>query len=142
LADVEETNHDTELSMSETPIISRLDEIFKPTPRGVVGLVDDLLRACPAAGLELDWHDERCRVQFRNGNGNAGFETPLPKSVFRAALARIAALCNEHRPNSVTPYGGTGEFQQPDGPAMFVATFVNAPSDQKLVLTPMSTNGR
>lgn len=141
MADVDHADHNSELFMSEkTTNLDGLNAIFKPGPRGVVGLVDDLLRICPPGGIELDWHDDRCRVYFRNGNGDAAFATPLPKSVFRAALARIAALCNEHRPGSVTPYGGEGEFQQVDGPAIFAATFVNTPSDPKLTLARILSN--
>ena len=70
------------------------------------------------------------------------FDIPLPKSLFRAALARIAAICNEQRPQSVTPYRGEGEIvvlppvspysQKSVPPSTCYVLFTNTPSDQQL----------
>ena len=127
--------------MNETTLLpNRIAEIFKPTPRGIVGLVDDLFRVCSADGFEMEWREERCRIRI--GAEKSDFmEVPLPKSAFRALLARIAALCNERRANSVTPYGGKGELiVAQDRSSLFIAAFVNTPSEQRLALTPVPFN--
>lgn len=54
-------------------------------------------------------------------------------------LARVAALCNELRPGSVTPYRGEGEVVVPSPlspncslPSTCYVTFTNTPSEQQL----------
>jgi hypothetical protein len=60
-------------------------------------------------------------------------ELPLPKSVFRAILARLAAMCNERIPDSVSPYGGEGELSVgTDPPAIFRVAFTNTAGGQRL----------
>jgi hypothetical protein len=60
-------------------------------------------------------------------------DVPLPKSVFRAILARLAALCNERTPNSVSPYRGEGECSVgTNPPVVFRVAFVNTPGEQRL----------
>ena len=59
-------------------IPDKLKRIFEPSPRAVVGLVDDLLELCPVGGMELDWHADCCRVRY----GAELVEIPLPKAVF------------------------------------------------------------
>jgi hypothetical protein len=71
--------------------------------RGVLGLVDELLAACWNNELQLDWQADHCRVRLVKDGPEDVFEVPLRKSVFRAALARIGVLCNERKPNSVSP---------------------------------------
>ena len=62
-------------------------------------------------------------------------EIPLGKTVFRAMLARIAALCNERTPNSVSPYGGEGEFSiWTEPPTVFHVAFTNTPDEQRIEL--------
>jgi hypothetical protein len=64
-------------------------------------------------------------------------QVPLRKSVFRAILARVAVLCNERHPNSVSPYGGTGKVTVGSTPAAEVHVhFLNTPEEQSLELTP------
>jgi len=117
---------------SQTP--SNLQRIFEPTPRGVVGLVDDLLEVCLDGPMELDWQADHCRIRVI---GEEVVEIPFAKSVFRTLLARIAALCNERKPNSVSPYGGQGELLvAAERPILVQATFTNTPAEQKLVLAP------
>ncbi|MBY0459974.1 MAG: hypothetical protein K2V38_21870 [Gemmataceae bacterium] len=59
--------------------------------------------------------------------------------MFRAALARVAALCNEQHPGSVTPYRGEGEVVVPpphspnrSPPSTCYVSFINTPSEQHL----------
>jgi hypothetical protein len=112
--------------------LERLRQALTLPTRGVLGLVDDLLAVSREGGIQLDWKADQCRVQFRGG----GIEVPLRKSVVRAALARIAVLCNQRQPNSVSPYGGQGELLVGTDPALRVA-FVNTPEVQSLELTPL-----
>ncbi len=64
---------------------------------------------------------------------------PLPPAAFRTILARIAALCNERRPNSVTPYGGEGLLAVKGHPATVIqVAFVNTPDKQQLELKSSS----
>ena len=74
-------------------------------------------------------------------------EKPLRKSVFRAILARLAALCNERSPGSVSVYGGQGEVLVGDNPLKLLRiSFANTPDEQWLTLNPIGsgepTNGR
>src|SRR5436190_13085213 len=78
--------------------------------RGVVGLVDDLLEVCRESGLQIEWQGNGCHARSRADDAAAWFEVSLRKSVFRTILARVAVLCNEHCPDSVSPYGGQGKL--------------------------------
>lgn len=110
---------------------------------GVLGLVDDLLAAAHERGLQLDWKANHCRVQFRDGGPPASIEVPLRKSVVRAALARIAVLCNQCKPNSVSPYGGHGELLVGTDPSTVMrVAFVNTPDEQSVELTPLRSESR
>jgi hypothetical protein len=115
-----------------------LQRAFERPERGVVGLVEDLLRLCPEQGLHLDWQAERCRVRGLGDGAEAVLDWPLRKSVFRALLARVAALCNERSPNSVSPYRGRGEVRVSADPSAIVhVTFANTTDEQKLELIPV-----
>ena len=108
---------------------------FRPTDRGVAGVVDGLLDLCPTHDLELDWRDDRCCVRSLGVEPNESTELPLPKSVFRAVLARVAALCNEHSPGSVSPYGGEAELMVgADPPTAARVAFTNTSSSQRIRL--------
>ncbi len=123
---------------NQSPLADLLRPVFEPTRRGVVGLVNDLLTFCRDRRLDLDWHEGRCRVRSTGASPEDTFEAALPKSVFRAALARLAALCNECRPGSVSPYGGDGEVAIGADPAAVVSvTFTNTPDEQRVCLKPI-----
>jgi hypothetical protein len=110
--------------------------LLQPTD-GVVGLADDLLRACPKEGLQIDWHADRCWVY--GTDGAAIIDVPLRKSAFRAMLARVACLCNDWKPDSVSPYRGDGELALDKNPeATFRVTFVNTPDEQRLTIMVLS----
>ena len=114
--------------------------LAQPT-RGVVGLVEDLLAACREHDLQIEWHAERCRVRSKGGDWEEWIAVPIRKSIFRAILARFAALCNERTPNTVSPYGGQGEVSAGQNPpAVFRVTFTNTPAEQKLELTMLGAN--
>jgi hypothetical protein len=112
---------------------------FEPGERGVAGLVDDLLGSCGERGLRLDWQDDLCRVHLLGVEPNDVADIPLGKSVFRAMLARIAALCNERVPDSVSAYGGEGELSIPtDRLAVFHVEFANTPGEQWMEVARVS----
>jgi hypothetical protein len=115
------------------PLSERLQRALEPTRRGVVGLVDDLLGLCREQGLQLNWRADRCRVRPLGARPQESTEILLPKSVFRTILARMAALCNERVPDSVSPYGGEGDISiGTDPPTIFHVAFTNAPGEQRL----------
>jgi hypothetical protein len=115
------------------PLSERVRRALEPARGGIVGLVDDLLGLCREQGLHLDWRADRCRVHPLGVRPEESTEIPLPKSVFRAVLARVAALCNERIPDSVSPYGGEGELSVgTDPPTVFRVAFINTPGEQRL----------
>lgn len=125
--------------IQSTPFVDRVQKAFRPTTRGVVGLVDDLLSLCRVHQLRLRFVDGHCSVRRLGVDDADELHVPLPKSVFRAALARIAALCNEQHPGSVTPYRGEGELVVPsplerncNPPSTCYVSFTNTPSEQHL----------
>jgi hypothetical protein len=119
-----------------SPFLDRIRQVFRPTQRGVVGLVDDLLGSCQKQELQLDWHDGQCRVRAIGAEPEESIEVPVSKSVFRAVLARLAALCNERKPASVSPYGGKGELTiGVDRATICSVAFTNTPDTQHLRLT-------
>jgi hypothetical protein len=69
-------------------------------------------------------------------------QVQLPKSAFRAVLARLAALCNERKPDSVSPYGGAGEIAVgSDPPRVVRVSFTNTPAEQTVTLQLASDTG-
>ena len=100
--------------------------------------MDELLAAAVEHGFSLDWHAGNCRVRFHDGGPVDPVEVPIRSSVIRAALARVAVLCNERHSHSVSPYGGQGELvvgTDPGTPLRVV--FVNTPDEQRLEVAPV-----
>lgn len=113
---------------------------FARLDRGVAGLAEDLLAVARvlAIPMSLDWRDGHCLLKFADGDGRPVAESiPLPRSVFRALLARIASLGNEQIPGSFTPHGGSGQLTFPlvTHPDL-AASLVNTPDQQSLKLVP------
>jgi len=126
-----------------SPFLQLIRQVFRPTQHGVVGLVDDLLELCQEQGLQLDWHADQCRVRSIGVEPEESIEVPVPKSVFRAVLARLAALCNERNPRSVSPYGGEGELTVGVDPATVCrVAFTNTPGTQRVQLTRIQQDDR
>lgn len=132
LADAHE--RDSECDMSET-LPDRIRRALTVPTRGVLGLVDELLAVACEQDIRLRWQDGQCLVSAPTVDPPIG--VPVPKSVVRAVLARIAALCNERVPDSVTPYGGEGEVSVGDTVTVVRARFVNSPEEQSLELCPI-----
>ena len=113
--------------------------IFERADSGIVPLVDDLLRFCAEQNVQLDWNSDRFRLRSLGDGSEEEFELPLPKSAFRAVLARVAALCNQRSPETVSPYGGQGDL--PCGtksPALLRVTFANTTDEQTLEVVPVA----
>jgi hypothetical protein len=124
------------------PSQERLRQALLTPTRGILGLVDDLLPVSAEHGIHLDWQAGNCRVQFLQEDLPSPIEIPLRISVFRAALARIAVLCNQRQASSVSPYGGQGELMTgSDAAAVIRAAFANTPDEQYLELLPVATDG-
>ncbi len=138
MAGSSQKNPVSRLPMNSTPaLMNSLQQVLSDTAGGVVDRLDHLLRLCQEQGLELDWRMNVCRVT--SGRQDERIETRLPKPVFRAVLARLAALCNELRPNSVSPYGGQGKASTQACPgALFRVEFANTPDEQWLRLKPLT----
>jgi hypothetical protein len=105
---------------------------------GVVGLVDELVTLAADQGLEIDWQLDHLRFRRPAGEWEEIADGLPGKSVLRATLARIAAVCNGSRPNSVSPYGGTAVLgTRTSTSAALTASFVNTAAEQWLRLEPV-----
>lgn len=113
---------------------TRLEEALKHPRAGVVGLVDELIAEAELQPIRLTWNAEHCRVE-RGDSGGERFEMPLAKSVFRAALARVAFLANKVAADPISPYGGKGKIiLASDGTRRIHVCFVNTTQVQTLDL--------
>jgi hypothetical protein len=120
-------------------IMDHLESYMADPDRGVVGLVDDFLAAASEQDIRLGWEGGCLSADFLQGGTSRLMQVPLPKSVFRACLARIAALCNERSPGSVTPYGGDGEITLDADPSKMIrAAFTNTHETLGLELVAVS----
>lgn len=90
--------------------LKQLKDVLADGPRHIVDLVDDILEVFRAQAMRLEWEDGKCRVQSLPLGSSPPMDVEIPLSVFRAILVRLATLCNQHSPESVSPYGGDGEF--------------------------------
>lgn len=116
-----------------SPFLDRIREAFRPTQRGVVGIVDDLLSLSQQMDLQLHWHDDLCRALVIGAEPEDTVQLPIPKSVFRAVLARLATLCNGQNPGSTSLYGGEGELMiGADRTTFCRVAFTNTPGAQRL----------
>src|SRR5271157_6439980 len=116
--------------------LQQLHHALATPTRDVVGLVDEVLALCQEHGLQLDWQEGGCHIRSSGGEPEGTIDVPLRKSVFRAILARVADLCNERSPNSVSTYGGQGELWVGANSARVLrVAFVNTPTTQTLELT-------
>src|SRR5208282_6197046 len=117
--------------MSTTSTVSKtIWQIILQPSRGVAGVVDDLLMMCRKDNLQLEWQDGRCHLGSLVGDWEDWIDVPVRKSVFRAILARVATLCNEQRPDSVSLYGGQADLSVGEPPAVMGVAFVNTPAEQ------------
>jgi hypothetical protein len=121
--------------MTALTIQDCMQRAFAPTPRGVAGLTEQLLRASAGGGLELERMGEQCICRCTVNGDTQETPVPLRPAAFQTVLAWIAELCQERSPGSVTPYGGECLLPIPGDPATVVwVHFVNTPEKQQLQL--------
>ncbi len=124
------------MSMNDTDVSEMILRVFERPTRGVIGVVEDLLAACPKDGLRLEWQADQCLVFLTENGQDLSFPVSIRKSILRTILARVAALCNERTANSVSPYGGQGTFSLGTRANTFRVEMVNTTVEQKLELRP------
>ncbi len=116
-----------------------LRRAFAPTQRGIVGLTEQLLAACVAVDVEFERVEDRYVCRWTVSGDIQEATVPLPPAAFRTILARIAVLCNERSPNSVTPYGGEGLLAlEGQSSTVFRVAFVNTPNKQQMKLKSLA----
>jgi hypothetical protein len=119
-----------------SPIAEALHHALTHPRHGVIGLVDDLLAMCQKHDLQIEWQTDRFRLRCSGGTWEELTNLPIRKSVFRAVLARIAALCNEKKSNTVSQYGGQCEWMTGESPPkVFRVLFTNTSAEQRIELT-------
>jgi hypothetical protein len=108
--------------------------IENPT-RGIVGLVDDLLAASGKSALRIEMRAGTCRVRSAVNGSVEAIDLPLRNCVFRAIVARVAALCNEQVPGSVSPDGGEARLSVKTNPPIALhVRLVKSSAEQALEL--------
>jgi hypothetical protein len=138
--------------------VTHITTILEPLSGGVVALVDRLLEFCREHDIEMHRTDAGVEVHplvddyelptedyfarpttewYRDRRHRQTLVTmpEVMNRLFRTVLARLAKLCDDHGPKSVSPYNGTGhiEFIGADGvPTLFRVAFMNSPSDNSL----------
>ncbi len=106
-------------------------------------MVDHILAICLENGIQVEWNENACRLRTKQRGSEEVISSPLRKSVFRAIIARFAAICNEQKPNSVSPYGGRGQISVGREPtSKFRVSFKNTPDQQWLRLQPLKRAGK
>ena len=122
------------------PLAESLKSIITRPPGGIVELVDELLSLCGEHGIRLDWKGNRCGFKTPQSNVETVLEVLVPKSVFRAILARVAVLCNNHKADAVSSYGGKSEILLGSKPrSLYQVDFLNTADEQHLQLAPSDT---
>ncbi len=120
---------------TECPCTELFRIVMHPT-NGVVGLVDELLLLAHEQGLELEWNAGGFRARSLGGEWQEVNDIVVRKSVFRAILARLAVLCNQRKPGSVSPYGGEGELSiGPTSENAVHVSFINTSAEHSLRLS-------
>ncbi|HEV3384120.1 MAG TPA: hypothetical protein VG097_04855 [Gemmata sp.] len=119
-----------------------LAEIFRADHdhggKGVFGLIDEILTYRRLNQRKMRWAQGSVEVQTIGSGAEEQISVALRTSVLRTIIARLAALCNQQQTNSVSPYGGEGEFIDDRLPATtFRVSFCNTPDEQWFELIPL-----
>jgi hypothetical protein len=118
--------------------LTALSHVLSNPRGGIVGVVDDLLELCREHHLRLEWRAERYRVRSVDGPWEELQYIRVRKPIFRDLLARLAVLCNNRIPNSVSLYGGTGELSVgANPPTVFRVNIANKADQQHFELVPI-----
>ena len=122
-----------------------LIQVLEHPAGGILGIVDSLLKACPADGFRLSWDDEMCHVLVGVDSERTDklFAIPMRKSIVRAIIARVATLCLYDELGDISPYGGVGEITAGGTtPRLFRVQFANTLAEQRLELIPIHRAGK
>lgn len=112
-----------------------VQQLFPLLPEGYVAAPGVHLGACVGGHGAFERVGDRCVCRWTISGETQVATVPLPPAAFRTILARIAALCNERSPNSVSHYGGEGLLAVKGNPStVFHVTFINTPNEQRLEL--------
>lgn len=125
--------------IASSEIDDRMRRAFAPTSGGIVALTDQILSACIGSDVELTRVGNQIVSRWTSDAETVETPAPLPVAGFRTILARVAALCAESNPDTVTPYGGDVSLTLKGPPPTAVrVVFANTPSEQRLEIC--STN--
>jgi hypothetical protein len=117
----------------------RFKTAFRPAGGGVVALTEQVLHLFGEPGAVIECREGRCWCQPRGSAEKEAVEVPLSKPLFRAILARVAAMCNEQSPGAVSPYGGAGDLTTGGTPSgRFHVEFLNTAGEQRLEVRLLS----
>ena len=119
----------------DSPSLDRIRRALTEPSDGAVGIVHELLAIARETDIHIDWHEGNCRVHLAANRPVDRIEVPLPKAVFRAALARIAAIRVELESVTFSPYGGQGPIVfDPQSARHVFARFINTADQQCLAI--------
>lgn len=116
-----------------------INSLFHSQEFGIVTLVDELIELSLDHGLRIRLLNGHCLAEQLMTTDKDLVEIPLPKSAFRAVLARIATICNDQHPQSVTPYRGQVKIDwrsQSGSTTVCQLEFVNTATEQQLEIRP------
>ena len=125
----------TELIMIQASTFQQqVQQSFKLNADGIVGVVDRLLIVSSECKLTFDWDNGDCRIRSANMDE---VNIPMRVSLFRAMIARVAAIVSEQTTDSISPYQGDGTITLDDPPeAAITVTYRNNPGDLLLMIAP------
>lgn len=117
--------------------VTSLDEalielLTAPGPLGVIGLADDLISFCNGYQLDLSLTPAHCITFDLLHQQKEVLPHSLPRSAFRALLARFTALCSHSV--DMTPYRGTGRIELADTNQWIDVSVQNTKDQQSLDL--------
>jgi len=96
-------------------------------------MADELIAASRDHSLRFEWKAGISTISVLDARSGETIQAAMPRSAARAILARIAVRCNEHVPQSVSPYGGEAVIAEPRGTVVKVQ-IVNTADDQVATL--------
>ena len=111
-----------------------LELLTAPRAGGVLALADELVNYCLGHQVSLTITTGNCVVVDAHNQQKEVVPITLSKVMFRALIARFAALCSSAK--TMTPYGGTGQIELPDHSLILKVALKNTIDHQWLELVP------
>lgn len=125
--------------MMEQETAQRINETVERSPTIVDGVMELLLRLSDEWVIELWWCDNRCMARSANSLQSVDSNIEIPRSVFRAILARVAVLCSLADNTPCSPYQGAGRIDLPTEGFAVEVSYSNRSAEQWIKLR-RSTN--